>query len=69
MAFDARDQRVRERMIAVEHTKILREKVAACYRREGVNHYQNCKEIVDQYIERIRAPEFGSLSVEANRND
>eukprot|EP00511_Aplanochytrium_stocchinoi_P000060 CAMPEP_0204821804 /NCGR_PEP_ID=MMETSP1346-20131115/11_1 /ASSEMBLY_ACC=CAM_ASM_000771 /TAXON_ID=215587 /ORGANISM="Aplanochytrium stocchinoi, Strain GSBS06" /LENGTH=68 /DNA_ID=CAMNT_0051947719 /DNA_START=363 /DNA_END=572 /DNA_ORIENTATION=- len=67
MAFDARAQRVRERMIAVEQTKMLREKVAACYRAEGVNHYQNCKEIVDQYISRIRKPEFGSLSVAANR--
>ena len=59
--FAAKDQRVRERNIALEQTKILREQVIACYRKEGVNHYENCKDVVTQYLARIQAPDFGMV--------
>ena len=42
-------------------TKILREQVIACYRKEGVNHYENCKDVVTQYLARIQAPDFGMV--------
>ena len=41
--------------------KIVREQVAQCYQREGVNHYQNCKHLTKQYYELITAPGFGML--------
>jgi hypothetical protein len=57
----AREQRGRERIIAEETVKIVREQVAQCYQREGVNHYQNCKHLTKQYYELITAPGFGIL--------
>ena len=59
--FEAKAQRVRERHVALEQTKILREQVIACYRKEGVNHYENCKDVVTQYLARIQAPDFGMV--------
>jgi NADH dehydrogenase (ubiquinone) 1 beta subcomplex subunit 10 len=58
--YEARGQRVRERLIAIEQTKIIREKLRDCYHKEGVNHYENCREIAQAYIERIQAPNFGA---------
>ena len=57
----AREQRGRERIIAEETVKIVREQVAQCYQREGVNHYQNCKHLTKQYYDLITAPGFGIL--------
>lgn len=56
---DAHEQYNRERMIALEETKILREKLRWCYRREGVNHLENCKDEVQAYLKRISVPEYG----------
>jgi hypothetical protein len=49
-----RQQNVREQFIAIEEIKVLRDAVAECYRTEGVNHYENCKEQVQAYMERTR---------------
>ena len=38
-----------------------RENLRWCYRREGVNHMENCKEEVQAYVARITVPEFGML--------
>ena len=29
-----------------------------CYRREGVNHYENCRDLVHEYYARTKAPMF-----------
>jgi hypothetical protein len=34
--------------------QLLRERVQQCYLKEGVNHYQNCKEEVKAYLESIK---------------
>jgi hypothetical protein len=52
---DARDQRVRENFTAVEQAKIIREKLIMCYRTEGVNHIQNCRNIALEYKTAIGA--------------
>mmetsp|Transcript_20493 Transcript_20493/g.61094 ORF Transcript_20493/g.61094 Transcript_20493/m.61094 type:complete len:103 (+) Transcript_20493:177-485(+) len=57
----SREQRGREQIIAQETVKIVREQVAQCYQREGVNHYQNCKHLTKKYYELITAPGFGML--------
>ena len=57
----AREQRGRERIIAEETVKIVREQVAQRYQREGVNHYANCKALTKQYYALITAPGFGIL--------
>jgi len=55
------EQRARERQIAIETVKILRQRVAECYRREGVNHYENCKEPVQDYYNIIIKKDYGQL--------
>ena len=47
--YAAREQRVREHFVAIEHAKILRESLIACYRKEGVNHIEACQEIAAKY--------------------
>ena len=34
----------------------------ACYHREGVNHYQNCRKIAQEFVEIIHKPNFGALT-------
>lgn len=53
------EQRTREAIIAQERVKIVREQLAECYNREGVNHYQNCKEIAQKYYKLITTPGYG----------
>jgi len=44
-AIAQREHVVREKMVKIETAKLLRERVQECYKMEGVNHYQNCKEV------------------------
>ena len=39
----------REYMVAVEGMHIIGEKLAHCFRTEGVNHYVNCRELREKY--------------------
>ena len=57
------EQRAREKMVAMAETKILREKVRWCYRREGVNYLENCRKHVLDYVARLAQPDFGMLKV------
>lgn len=34
--------------------QLLRERVQKCYQKEGVNHYENCKDEVHAYLESIK---------------
>jgi hypothetical protein len=40
----------REYQIAVERQKLVRERLAHCFRTEGVNQFVNCKELREQYM-------------------
>ena len=57
---EAREQRVRERYVGLAEARQLREQVKQCYYKEGVNHYQNCREIVQKYLTKIGEHDFGS---------
>ena len=52
-------------LISIETVKVLRERMSDCYRREGVNHLENCKSFVAEYtkaiwdIKRANAPAIG----------
>ncbi|KJE97983.1 hypothetical protein CAOG_08042 [Capsaspora owczarzaki ATCC 30864] len=46
---EGKERFVRERLILTEVTAIFREQTSACYRREGVNHLENCKDVVEAY--------------------
>ena len=53
-------QRVREKQIAIATIKAVRGELRACYNREGVNHREKCKHLATEYLERIRAPDYGA---------
>jgi hypothetical protein len=57
---EAREQRVRERYVNLAEARSLRDQVKQCYYKEGVNHYQNCRSIVQQYLAKIQQHDFGS---------
>merc|ERR1712216_947641 len=44
-----REHDTRERMIDVEKAKLIRERLRECNRNEGVNHFENCKDLVEKY--------------------
>jgi hypothetical protein len=50
----ARHQWVRERAVALEEIKILRDKVRECVIREEVNHPQKCKEYGEAYMKAFK---------------
>ncbi|MCO5578773.1 hypothetical protein L7F22_032619 [Adiantum nelumboides] len=60
---------VREKWIAIERAKILRERVRQCYRREGVNHLQNCRTHVRQYLESLKGVGWGKEGRPAYAHD
>ncbi|KAK9811632.1 hypothetical protein WJX72_007305 [[Myrmecia] bisecta] len=43
-----------DKMVKVEKAKIIRDNLRQCYLKEGVNHYQNCRELALKYIESIK---------------
>jgi len=55
------EQRARERQIAYETVRLLREDVIECYRREGVNHYENCKDVTEKYYNVVIKKDMGQL--------
>jgi hypothetical protein len=57
----AAEQRARERQIAYETVRLLREDVIECYRREGVNHYQNCHDVTQRFYNVIQQKDLGQL--------
>ena len=57
----ARQQLARERVIAGAELKVLHEQLKWCYHREGVNHYENCRELVALIAAKSRSPYYGML--------
>jgi hypothetical protein len=57
----ARGQYLEQQLIRAEEISILRDKLKWCYRREGVNHYQNCRELANQYMEMLGEMKSGYL--------
>lgn len=43
--------------------RIVRGELQKCYRGEGVNHLQNCKELAEKYAGMIRDNKVSKLSV------
>ena len=55
------EQRARERQVAYETVKLLRQDVINCYRKEGVNHYENCRDVAKTYYDLITKKDLGQL--------
>jgi NADH dehydrogenase (ubiquinone) 1 beta subcomplex subunit 10 len=50
---------MKEQLVRTQEITIIREKLKWCYRREGVNHLENCREIANQYLDLISAIKSG----------
>jgi hypothetical protein len=60
---NVREQKVRESLINLEEIKLLQTEVKECYYREGVNHYEKCKDVVLAYKKALEADKVhGTLS-------
>mmetsp|Transcript_21665 Transcript_21665/g.31389 ORF Transcript_21665/g.31389 Transcript_21665/m.31389 type:complete len:104 (+) Transcript_21665:222-533(+) len=59
----ATEQRARERQVAYETVRLLRKDVISCYRKEGVNHYDNCKDVVTAYYNTVIKKDVGQVQV------
>jgi hypothetical protein len=57
----AAEQRARERQVAYETVRLLRKDVIDCYRKEGVNHYENCKEVTKKYYDVVIKRDVGQV--------
>ena len=44
------DQILREYQIGIEEMNLLRTEMAHCFRTEGVNQFNNCKELREKYV-------------------
>ena len=60
---EAKEQLVREKMVAVEETRMLKEALGLCFRREGVNSAEHCKPLVEAYAAKLSTPHYGMLNV------
>ena len=58
-----REHETREAMIDIEKAKLIRERLRECYRREGVNHFENCKELVEKYTEAFHGKSLARINV------
>ena len=56
------EQRARERQVAYETVRLLRQDVIHCYRKEGVNHHENCKEVVERYGRVVLKRDVGQVN-------
>ncbi|CAM9398188.1 unnamed protein product [Choristocarpus tenellus] len=65
----SKEQAVREEMIAKERFNLLRLKIVDCYRKEGVNHYVNCKELTTKYAALMKSKTYGVLKPPSGNGD
>lgn len=49
-----REDHIRESWVRAMEAKIVRDNMQKCYRIEGVNHNEKCKELADQYARMLR---------------
>jgi len=53
--------------VQIESIKLLRQDVISCYRKEGVNHYRNCRGVVEKFVSAIS--DQGLLTPSAKNDD
>jgi NADH dehydrogenase (ubiquinone) 1 beta subcomplex subunit 10 len=49
-----REQLIRESWIRTMEARLVREELDKCVRHEGVNHYENCRDLSQRYIQMLR---------------
>ncbi|KAI9632949.1 NADH-ubiquinone oxidoreductase 12 kda subunit mitochondrial precursor [Dioszegia hungarica] len=58
-----RENHVRESWVKAMEARLVREELQKCYRGEGVNHLQNCKELAEMYTRMIRENKIKGYTV------
>ena len=46
----ARDTHIRESWVRAMEARLVRDELQKCQRIEGVNHYENCKDLAEKYL-------------------
>jgi hypothetical protein len=41
--------------------KLLRQRVIECYRKEGVNHYENCRDVATDFYNVVKQKDMGQV--------
>jgi hypothetical protein len=59
----AREQRIREKFIAIEEMKQLQEKISRCYYTHTIDHQKYCGDLAQEYLRRLKCPEYVCKSV------
>ncbi|KAI9101333.1 hypothetical protein DFS34DRAFT_578253, partial [Phlyctochytrium arcticum] len=57
----SRDAFFMEQTVRHKEIGVLRDKMRWCYRREGVNHLENCRHINQQYLDLMREMRAGGI--------
>ncbi|KAG9416185.1 hypothetical protein AC1031_000584 [Aphanomyces cochlioides] len=55
----AKRELAQEKVIAHQRVKLLREEIAECYLKNGVNHFVACKVLREQYATLMKDPWLG----------
>ena len=55
----ARDAHVRESWVRAMEARIVRDQLQSCYRAEGVNHYESCRELSEKYTTLLKENRVG----------
>jgi hypothetical protein len=56
-------QWTREKEIAEQHWVIKKYELEECFRTNGVNHLEQCKELATEVMTLFRTPHFGALEL------
>mmetsp|Transcript_20530 Transcript_20530/g.32119 ORF Transcript_20530/g.32119 Transcript_20530/m.32119 type:complete len:106 (+) Transcript_20530:83-400(+) len=55
-AANARENKVKDVWVKIMTAREARNSLAQCYRREGVNHQEKCKDFAEAYMASIKTP-------------
>lgn len=51
---NAQSEHIRESWVRAMEARIVQQNLQKCYRIEGVNNLENCKQLADRYIEMLK---------------
>ncbi len=54
--FKARETIIREQWVNVMKMRLVRLKMEKCYRFEGANHIENCRDLAEKYLGMLQDP-------------
>ncbi|OQS02857.1 hypothetical protein THRCLA_21308 [Thraustotheca clavata] len=60
----AKKDLAKEKIIAHQTVKLLREEIAECYMKNGVNHFVACKELREEYANLVKDPWLGMKPIQ-----